>query len=272
MRLWARQQLGVQVALHSSSSSVLDTDQLAWSLAILVSQPQEYRSNLTEQDFIRQALKCLFSTQEKVGTWRHYAPLFHYPRAGNAYCYVFETFAAVLTEALEPEAEFARTILKEYFAPLVKLWEYATSTQAKLATGKLAWSSGHRITPQLESWATASVFEFAQALRRLVGIWTREEALSTLNYKPQSGTKEKAKETVLSRADIWSSPDLAHQLWSMFINPASTPNTKDQTDPKSMLRNTGVSRELDPDRPLIGERFPRSAIFLGHQERAKRSS
>jgi hypothetical protein len=88
MRLWARQQLGVQVALHAGKSSKLDSDQLAWSLAILVTEPSKYESNLVEQDLIRQAFKCLFGTQEPIGTWRHYEPLFHYPNVGNAYCYV----------------------------------------------------------------------------------------------------------------------------------------------------------------------------------------
>jgi len=37
---WARQQLGFQISLHTAGSSLLDSDQLAWSLAILISQPQ----------------------------------------------------------------------------------------------------------------------------------------------------------------------------------------------------------------------------------------
>src|ERR1019366_613809 len=118
---------------------------------------------------IRHAFKCLFGTQERVGTWRHYAPLFHYPHSGNAYCYVFETFAVLLKEALKPEAEFVRSVLKQYFTPLVHLWQYATSTQTKRGKEALAWSSGHRNKPALESWATASVFAYAQSWRRLVG-------------------------------------------------------------------------------------------------------
>ena len=76
-------------------SSKLDSDQLAWSLAILVSAPDEYESNLVEQDLIRQAFRCLFCN---TGANWHVAPLralFHYPNVGNAYCYVFETFAAL---------------------------------------------------------------------------------------------------------------------------------------------------------------------------------
>ena len=247
LRQWARQQLGVQVALHSADSSVLDSDQLAWSIAILISQPPNYRSNLAEQDLIRQAIKCLFSTQEQVGTWRHYAPLFHYPHAGNAYCYVFETFATILREALRPEAEFVRAVLKQYFTPLVQLWQYAISTQTKREKGQLAWSSGHRNKPALESWATASVFAYAQTLRRLVGIWTREEALTTLNYRPTMPAEEAQKE-IVKRSDIWTCADLADRLWSMFINPVSCDRIQNQPD---------------PDQPLIEDKAPRSAILFG---------
>ncbi len=255
LRQWARQQLGVQVALHSGDSSLLDSDQLAWSLAIVISQPLDYQSKLAEQDLIRQSFRCLFSTQERVGTWRHYAPLFHYPHAGNAYCYVFETFATILKEALQPEAEFVRAVLKNYFMPLVRLWEYAKSTQAKRPDGKLAWSSGHRNKPTLESWATASVFAYAQALRRLVGVWTREEALATLNYRPTKPVAE-AQHDVLERSDIWTCDDLADRLWSMFINPVS--------------RNR-AEKEIEPDQPLIEGRFPCSAILFGPPGTSKTS-
>jgi len=245
---WARQQLGFQISLHTAWSSLLDSDQLAWSLAILISQPQMYQSNLAEQDFIRQGFKCLFSTQEKVGTWRHYGPLFHYPHAGNAYCYVFETFAAILNEALKPGAEFVRNTLREYSKELFRLWEYAISAQTKRPGGQLAWSSGHRIKPTLESWATASVFAYAQGLRRLIGLWTADEALSSLNYRPTFPTQDEAKKKLLERSSIWSCTDLAERLTTMFINTVAQPN-RDQ--------------EEDPDEPLIRDYFPCSAIFFG---------
>lgn len=247
MKLWSRQELGYQVALHSASSSALDSDQLGWSLAILLSEPQNYISNLAEQDFVRQALQCLFSTQESIGTWRHYAPIFLYPNVGNAYCYVFETFAAILSEALRPEAVFVRLSLKRYFPQLIKLWKYAESTRAERGKARL-WSSGHRVKPGLESWATASVFEFAQALRRLIGIWTRESALSTLNHKHIFTNKEEAKTRLLERSDIWTREDLADRFWSMFINP---------------IEAVKSSAEIDPDKPLINKEFPRAAILFG---------
>jgi ATPase family associated with various cellular activities (AAA) len=267
MRLWARQQLGLQVALHSGNSSVLDSDQLAWSLAIIVSRPRDYQSNLSEQDFIRQAFKCLFQTQEKVGTWRHYAPLFHYPSVGNAYCYVFETFTTLLTLVLKPEAGFLREVLREYAPRLIDLWQYSRSTKTEISTKSdkstkaeistnsdqapktgYGWSSGHRIQPNLESWATASVFAYAQALRRVIGLWTREEALKSLNYKVSFGTRPEAVRKLRERVGTWTHPNLANLLGSMFVNP--------------ILDDKGFD-DCDPDEPLFSDDVARSAIFFG---------
>jgi adenylate kinase family enzyme len=254
-KLWARQQLGMQVALHSGKSSRLDSDQLAWSLAILIREPSEYQSDLSIQDVIRQSLECLFSTQEPVGTWRHYAPLFHYPNAGNAYCYVFETFAVLLEQALKPEAGFLRTVLREHVTSLIGLWQYADSTKAKLpndvgvVTEKIyGWTSGHRIRPDIESWATASVFAYAQTLRRLIGIWTCEGALVGLNYKRSARSPEKARETLDKRSRTWTRPDLPDTLASMFINPLDADNPE---------------AAIDPDRFLISDKSARSVILFG---------
>jgi hypothetical protein len=204
------------------------------------------------QDILRQAFRCLFSTQEKIGTWRHYAPLFHYPNVGNAYCYVFESFATLLTLALKPEAEFVRSILKKYAPDLIDLWRYAVSTQSELkspsdGTG-YGWSSGHRIRPDLESWATASVFAYAQALRRLVGIWTRDDALDSLNYRAASEGQASSTKKLRERASTWTHPDLADLWGSMFVNP---------------LMGTAEPEKCDPDQPLIGQDFARSAILFG---------
>lgn len=252
---WARQQLGLQVALHCGKSSKLDSDQLAWSLAILTKDPDDYRSDLALQDVIRQSFSCLFHTQEPVGIWRHYAPLFHYPNAGNAYCYVFETFAILLEQALKPEAEFLRTVLRDHVNGLIALWRYADSTKAKLSNdprvvaGKsYGWTSGHRIRPAIESWATASVFAYAQMLRRLLGVWTSEEALAGLNHKRSSDSPQKALSKLNKRARTWTRSDLPDTLASMFINPAGIDE---------------VPSLLDPDRFLIGEPFARSVILFG---------
>jgi hypothetical protein len=253
---WAKETLGYQISLHAADSSGLDTDQLGWSLAIYIRDPKTYQSKLAVQDFIRQAFSCLFSTQTRVGTWRHYAPLFHYKKTGNAYCYVFETFAAVLRQALKPQADFVRTVLKGHFSKLIKLWEYAKSTQSPLDgdTKKLGWSSGHRPNkPNPESWATASVFAYAQCLRRLVGLWAREEALATLNYRRTYTSIAEAETKLAERSKTWTSPNLADHLWSMFINHVMDTRSED----------VRVQEWLEPDEEPIGRDFLRSAILFG---------
>lgn len=258
MLLWARQQLGKQLGLHSSSpqSSVLDSDQLAWSLAIFLRFDKTLSMNLENRDFLKQAFKCLFSTQAD-GTWRHYKPLFHYLEAGNAYCYVFETFAALLQSALDekPEAEMVRELLKPYDKNLMSLWQYADSTKIPIPSkpgGKeIGWCSGHRTNvTEPESWATASIFSYTQALRNLVGIWCREEAIAARKTPRTRSAPEKAAADIVDRGETWGANEtpVYERLWTMFINPVRMHECKDK---------------LQPDSQPIGKEQARSAILFG---------
>lgn len=255
MLLWAQQQLGSQLGLHSASpqSSMLDSDQLAWSLAIFFRFDKKLQVNLENRDLVKQAFKCLFSTQTD-GTWRHYKPLFHYKKAGNAYCYVFETFAALLQCALQDEAEakMVRELLKPYCQNLLDLWGYADSTKIPLPCGEgFGWCSGHRTNvTSPESWATASVFSYAQALRRLVGIWAREEAFASLNTPQARLRPEEAAAEMVSRGKTWGADrrPVSEQLWTMFINPVRMHECKD---------------DLEPDSQPIEENHARAAILFG---------
>jgi nicotinamide riboside kinase len=264
MLLWTKQRLGYEISLHSEpKSSVLDTDQLAWTLAIFLRFEENFHSDLAKQDLIKQGLKSLFSTQNNVGTWPHYKPLFHYRDAGNAYCYVFETFAVLLDSALSerPEAEVVRTLLKPYCKNLMDLWLYADSTRIPLnpqiddtlASAKqptedkiVGWSSGHRISNpgKAESWATASVFSYAQALRRLVGIWCREESLRNL-MKPHKelGPEEAAKQmTIIGETWGIDKTPVSERIWTMFINPARMHVCTDKLEPDSQPIDTNQAR------------------------------
>jgi hypothetical protein len=114
--------------------------------------------------------------------------------------------------------------------------------------GGYGWTSGHAVSRGVESWATASVFAYAQTLRILLGIWTRDQALNSLNHKVTSRTKTDAVVDLHKRTRTWTHPDLPDLLASMFVNPmAQIPSTE----------------TLDPDRPLIDEESSRSAIFFG---------
>jgi adenylate kinase family enzyme len=265
MLLWSRQALGSQLGLHSASpqSSMLDSDQLAWSLAVFLRFDDALTGSLEHRDYIKQSLKCLFSTQTD-GTWRHYKPLFHYLDVGNAYCYVFETFAALLESALRDgdKAEMIRELLKPYCKNLMDLWRYAESTKIDLqeygalkdatsAVQEIGWCSGHRTNlKEPESWASASVFSYAQALRRLVGIWCREEALAIRKTPRTRYTREKAAKQIVDRGKTWGEDKapVSEQLQTMFINP--------------VLMHESTEK-LEPDSQPVHENQARSAILFG---------
>lgn len=260
MLLWGRQQLAYQIALHSASppSSLLDSDQLGLSLAIFLQFDEAHKVTLQNRDFVKQALKCLFSTQTD-GTWRHYKPLFHYKEAGNAYCYVFETFAVLLQGALRegPEAEMVRELFKPYCKELMDLWRYGDSTKIPLVAPMegFGWCSGHRTNvTSPESWATASVFQYAQALRRLIGIWCREEAQNSLSTPRKELSSKEAAEQMASRGETWYSNKLpvSEQLWTTFINPVRMHGLINKCTDK-----------LEPDSQPVEKKQARSAILFG---------
>jgi hypothetical protein len=249
MLLWNERTLGHQISLHSDNSSLLDSDQLAWSLSTFLHFQNRHQTDLEDQHFVKHALTCLFSTQNEVGTWRHYKPLFHYKETGSAYCYSFETFASLLRAFLKPDAEFLRSLLKSFFPNLIRFWQYARATQLRLPDSDgIGWSSGHRQTVRApESWATANVFAYAQALRRLIGIWTKEDAPVLLHRLP--GPSEDAETVLHQRGDTWSDTvSTAEQLYCMFVNP---------------VRKNASENSMEPDAKPINTDQPRSAILFG---------
>jgi hypothetical protein len=254
--VWSKQVAGIQLALHGSQSSSLDSDQLAWSLTTLMKFDRDFQASLAEQDFIRGGLKCLFEAQLNTGIWRTGAPLFHYEKAGNANCYVFETFATLLRSALteRPEGPFLRQMLRPYVSELIKLWQYAKSSMVPLSNDRkvIGWSSGHRVNQkEAESWATASVFSYSEYLRRLIGIWTREAATTDkLRVTPPVGSRAEAVRMLAERGDTWATDgeSAAMQLMTLFVNPVLC---------------FGSAKRLEPDSQPIRENQARSAILFG---------
>ena len=237
MLLWAHKTVAYQVALHSADSPALDSDQLAWALAILFRFGTGFEADIGEQDFIHTGLKCLFAHQNTVGIWRTGRPLFHYKKSGNAYCYVFETFTVLLKNALTMRegTVFLRQALQPYAQHLLKLWNYAKSTRIVRADSKaFGWSSGHRPNrKQPESWATASVYWYVNCLRRLIGIWTRETAARELGVSTKRGSEKNAVQTIVDRGNTWSrGPDnVAVQLMTLFVNPILSRESVDPLEP-----------------------------------------
>jgi hypothetical protein len=262
MVIWAWQVLGSQIALHKAKSSALDTDQLAWSLATITRFPQAGFSQRTlrYRDLLKEAIACFFQTQDEAGMWPHYDPLFHYREAGNAYCYAFETLTVLLKNALSPSATLFRTLLRPYLPKLLKLVDFAEATKISLGQDARAvgWSSGHRTNmPLAESWATAAVFQSMQALRQLVGIWTREASLEGLNQRAVGLSRDEARTELIRRGATWSRGEtVGDQLLTMFVQPALMRERPSQTD---------------PDATPIDDREMRSAILFGPPGTSKTS-
>ncbi|MGH9460043.1 MAG: ATP-binding protein, partial [Vicinamibacteria bacterium] len=258
MRLWSKAKLGEEVGLHWARSATLDSDQLTWALTTFVKFEDNLSSNLRAQDLIRKAFEALASTQETVGTWRHYRPLFVYSNVGNAYCYVFESFTFLLKAILEKlEAEeFLEDVIRGFVDRLQNLRKYAEMTQVQhhSGDGTVAWSSGHRpAESKPESWATASVFSYFQAYRRLLGILARRDARRELKGRllPKDvGVKSE----LADRGDTWPPPgkvnSVTHELLTLFVNPVLMASAIDLSKP-------------EPDDRPITTWQARSAILFG---------
>jgi hypothetical protein len=256
--LWARQTLAAQTALIASGQDRVDAQQLGWALsADVLCQPEQSDHPTTAEhqrtDLYKAALKAFFSEQRE-GVWRLYQPLFHYQRAGNAYCYSFETLAELLRLALQRQrGALLRSQLRPYAANLIDAWHFARETAIDLnQPGALGWSSGHhphRTEP--EAWATASVYSYLQHLRAILGQWAVEAAKLSLSVTPVGGDAViTGRKTLQDRGDTWSQdeePTVGQRLAMLFVNPVAATELSGPV--------------IDPDEPLVDE--SRSALLFG---------
>jgi hypothetical protein len=145
-----------------------------------------------------------------------------------------------------------RELFKPYDKNLMDLWQYSDSTKIPLFQGsrEVGWCSGHRTNvTEPESWASASVFSYAQALRRLIGIWCREEALSSRQTSRTRDSEKRAASKIAEQGQTWGKgAPVSEQLWTLFINP---------------VRKQGHGDILEPDSQPIEEHQARSAILFG---------
>lgn len=261
-RLWSRRVLATQTALISQDRQPVDAQQLAWALSTDVlcrpaATDQPTTTDHQHAELYQAALRAFFSEQED-GQWRLYEPLFHYARAGNAYCYTYETLAELLRLALlRKHGHVLRNQLKPYAANLIEAWHFARRTALDLESehGALGWSSGHHPhRTAAESWATASVFSYLQNLRCLLGLWAAEEAKLNLSVKvSDGGAKEAGMRTLGERGDTWLRPGtqtVGRQLAMLFLHPLVATMADEEDGDK-----------VDPDTPLVEE--SRSAVLFG---------
>lgn len=253
---WLYSVIGREVTLQYDDVHGRDPQQLAWAICGLVTTSDSSLSDRegSAKDLVEVGLKAFFAQQLPSGTWETGRALFHYPEAGNAYCYVFETLAELVALALDDSnaasAELRR-MLAPYLGQLLKARDFLKATERPLGSstsGLVGWSSGHhphRTSP--ESWATASAYRFLQALRRLTGVVARDEAATMLRArKPRKNLSDLA-----SRGRTWDAGTgtAGDSLASLFVHP--------------QLANRREDSHIDPDRPLLDADWARSALMFG---------
>jgi hypothetical protein len=273
--LWTQNMLAAQIALSEALSERRDPHQLAWSLAaqhILTSESPPLTPSLAVGEFARRdlyrvALDAFFEQQLPNGSWPLGQPIFHYPKAGNAYCYTYETLTELLRPALYTErGKLLRDLLRPHLDELMMAWSYARETALALSDdgSAVGWCSGHHPHRVFaEGWATAMTFSFLQCLRRLLGIWTREEAGRALGVRqPEYATPRDAVSALEIRGDTWAAQgqwSAGEQLAALFLHPVE----RHLTSPREgTLKNLPPDYE-DPDLPLVGKNEARSAILFG---------
>lgn len=262
--LWCSRTLSAQTSLISAGAERLDAQQLAWALLAdyegrlhdATEDPQQPVAASERRELYEAALEAFFREQNPSGGWPLYEPLFHYPQAGNAYCYPFETLAELLRPALRRhDGRLLRDLLQPHLTRLIAAKGFAERTAVELPGGGIGWSSGHHPhRRQPEAWATALVFSYLQNLRRLVGHWTADAASRGLGVRsPQYSRPEEAMDTLRARAVTWTDEKqrltVGRQLAGLFMHP---------------IRRRGPQRsEIEPDGALIGKEEARSAILFG---------
>lgn len=251
---WMLSTIGRQVALHLEGSALADPQQLAWAICgVIVGDDKRLAERSGEVlEIVRAGIRVFFEQQRPSGSWGRGQPLFHYPEAGNAYCYQYETLGELLSLALEPRvaaSEDLRRLLRPYIPQLLKAMEHADETGVTLPNGGIGWNSGHhphRRSP--ESWATAAIYKFLQALRRLVGLEVRRQAARSLGArKPRENLT-----TLRDRGDTWNAGQgsAGELLATLFVHP--------------VLQRQAESRDrLDPDQEILVDKMARSSILFG---------
>ncbi len=257
---WLEKALAQQIAFHYGQSAHADAQQLAWSLCAHVrfgDGDLAARSTTSYAQLVA-ALKAFFEQQdERTGQWGQGQPLFHYPTAGNAYCYVFETLAELVGLATRRgvPALALREALRPYLPNLRNAFDAAKNSRQSLGNEPEAWgwSSGHhphRTHP--EAWATASVYRFAEAFRRLVGYWANEEAKTLLGAR----TSVDGPHTLNKRGGTW---DIGYgsagsQLVTGYVHHILR---------AERLRESNSAFLPDPDVTVIPKHGGRSALLYG---------
>jgi hypothetical protein len=186
VRSWAVGEINRQIGLFASAEKTADAYALAYSTILLGNLSSSEESTPEEARLERAAINLFFDRQLDDGTWPSSRPLFHYPEAGNAYCFEYEMLVQLLmTESLQP-------ILLEHIDKLGRAASSLKNRAFRFESGALAWASGHHPqSPGPESWSTASVYHFLFQLDRLIAEAVRQSIFVYLDQLYNKPTEAK---------------------------------------------------------------------------------
>lgn len=189
---WSRSEVLKQIALITAKSRSADPLQLAYAIILSVVTIPDEDTTPEDKEIFSHALALFFQSQKEDGTWPASSPMFHYADVGSAYSFEYEVLAQLLACApLRDELLLYLPQLRRSVANLKNtLYDLSPSNPGK----QIAWASGHH--PQLrgaESWSTASVYQFAFALERLVAEAIRRSVFRELKVIYQGSPKASKK-------------------------------------------------------------------------------
>jgi len=184
-RDWAWRRMVRQVALAAAESRTADPYEMAYAAMIVASFGL---SELARSDaqLVSAAIDGVFAFQTDDGLWPRSSPLLAHIYVGTEYSYEYEMLSQMLQE---PELE---EHLLRHVDGLARAAR-ALETNHYDVKGVRTWSGG-RIPEQQspESWATASVYQFAYDLSRLVAEATRRALFSAIRSEYRTGKRHAA--------------------------------------------------------------------------------
>jgi len=220
---WAWGTIEHELALAYSKSPAGDPYALSYSIMLVATCSDPSRATPVQNQILTAAVDCVFSSQLPDGSWPRSQPLFHYPEAGNAYCYEYE----MLTQLLQCHS--LTDHLLRHLPALALTVGRLRKTQFKLDQQGLGWASGHH--PQLqgpESWSTASVYHYLHVLDRLMAEAFRRSVFSYVGAKYQPPT-EPARALKQFATEFWDCEvkyqrrkrSLRRTLFKHFVQPVA---------------------------------------------------
>jgi ATPase family associated with various cellular activities (AAA) len=254
--LGAIQSVNEQMALlaavkDASGETEPDVFELGYA-TVLAARWAGSQLNPERRALLREALAAFFAAQKSDGGWPRSRRLFNYPEYGDAYCYDFEFVARMIRAFSAPNPGTNIKSLVPYLPNLQRTITRLTHEAIELPRGGYGWSSRHhRAFLFPESWSTATGFDVAELVDRLV---TDCVTTAIVDRLEQSNVAWDVSPTTKRFDDLLDS----RVRWST----TSSPRLKAILRDRFLLPIHRQARELDEGKKL-SDVTPVSAILYG---------